>query len=105
MTISSTDLERAEAVKVAFNWDRMTVTFADGRALSVPVDWYPRLKHSSARERENWQIIGDGTGITWPEIDEDLSVAGLLAGRRSMETNKSFARWMERRSKKNRKSA
>lgn len=56
------------------------VVLEDGRELSVPIDWFPRLRDASAAQRSNWRLIGRGEGIHWPEIDEDISVLGLLAG-------------------------
>jgi hypothetical protein len=70
------------------------VELSDGRALSVPYSWYPRLQHGRPEERENWELIGDGDGIHWPELDEDVSVEGLLAGRRSGESEQSFRSWL-----------
>jgi hypothetical protein len=61
----------------------LTVTLADGRRISVPLAWFPRLLHATPHQRNTWELLGDGEGIHWPEIDEDLSVEGLLAGRRS----------------------
>jgi len=69
----------------------------DGRALSVPLAWYPRLLDGTQTERENYELIGDGEGIHWPELDEDISVEGLLAGRRSAESAASPAKWRQRR--------
>lgn len=60
--------------------DKLVVDLADGRAISVPLAWYPRLLHATPRERDNWEIAGAGFGIHWPDIDEDLSVEGLLRG-------------------------
>jgi hypothetical protein len=59
------------------------VTLDDGRELSVPVEWYPRLRDATDAQRSNWRLIGQGEGIHWPEIDEDISVLGLLKGRSS----------------------
>jgi len=70
---------------------------ADGRTISVPLDWYPRLVHATPQERDGWRIIGGGEGIHWPELDEDISVEGLLAGRRSGEGPNSFRRWLNAR--------
>ena len=70
----------ARILGVEVSEDTLTVQLADGRILSVPLAWYPRLFHASSRQRTNWQILGDGHGIHWPELDEDLSVAGLLRG-------------------------
>jgi len=60
--------------------DRLTVDLADGRTVSVPLVWYPRLLHGTADQRANWQLIGGGFGIHWPDLDEDISVHGMLAG-------------------------
>lgn len=62
--------------------DTLTVGLADGRTISVPLVWFPRLSHASVEARANWQLLGGGEGIHWPDADEDLSVAGLLAGHR-----------------------
>ena len=63
--------------------DELTVALADGRAVIVPLVWFPRLLHASASARAKWELLGDGEGIHWPEADEDLSVEGLLAGHRA----------------------
>lgn len=60
--------------------DMLTVDLADGRTISVPLAWYPRLLHATADERSNWEVAGGGFGIHWPDIDEDLSTDGLLGG-------------------------
>ncbi len=85
------------AQSVHFSEDSLTVRLDDGRALSVPLTWYPRLLHGTDAEREKYEMIGDGEGIHWPELDEDLSVEGLLAGRRSAESASSLAKWIEKR--------
>jgi hypothetical protein len=72
----------------------LTVDLVDGRTVSVPLAWYPRLAHASAPERENWRLIGRGEGIHWPDLDEDISVEGLLVGRPSGESQASFQRWL-----------
>jgi len=87
----------AFAQSVHFSEDSLTVRLDDGRALSVPLTWYPRLLHGSEAERDKYELIGDGEGIHWPELDEDLSVEGLLAGRRSAESAASLAKWIEKR--------
>ena len=75
-------LERAPvAVDVTFSDDAFCVTFADGRELSVPLAWFPRLLHGTPEERDQWEVIGQGEGLHWEVLDEDVSVAGLLAGR------------------------
>jgi len=85
------------AESVCCSDDSMTVRFDDGRSLSVPLAWYPRLLHGTTKEREQYALIGNGEGIHWPELDEDVSVDGLLAGQRSAESDASLARWLERR--------
>ena len=77
--------------------DGFRVTFADGRALFVPYSWFPRLAHATEAERTNFYITGIGTGIHWGDLDEDVSVAGLLEGRRSVESPASFAAWKAER--------
>ena len=79
---------------VTFTDDKFTIELADGRSLSVPLDWYPRLLSATPRERANWQLLGEGFGVEWPDLDEHISVEGLLAGRRSGESQRSFARWL-----------
>jgi hypothetical protein len=67
-------------VDVTFTDDMLCVSLRDGRSISVPLTWYPRLLHASAAQRANWQIAGGGYGIHWPELDEDLSTEGMLRG-------------------------
>ena len=98
MTSSRTD-ETAVARDVRVVRDALTVHLADGRTLSVPLEWYPRLAAGSELEWQNWELIGDGHGIHWPDLDEDISVAGLLAGRRSNESDKSIKDWLASRSR------
>ena len=85
------------AESVHFSEDSLTVRLDDGRSLSVPLTWYPRLLHGSPAERDIYELIGDGEGIHWPKLDEDISVEGLLAGRRSAESANSLAKWLEKR--------
>ena len=77
--------------------DTLTIELSDGRTLSVPLDWFPRLAHATAEERDNWRLIGRGAGIHWPDLDEDISIEDLIAGRRSAESQESFQRWLEAR--------
>jgi len=91
------DLTEARAQTVTVTADTLVVDLVDGRTISVPVAWYPRLAHGTSAERAHWRFIGEGEGIHWPELDEDLSIEGLLAGRRSGETQASLQRWLERR--------
>ena len=79
MTSSAVELHpRAEQVR--FTDEEMVVALADGRKISVPIVWFPRLAAASAEERGNYELMGEGEGIHWPDLDEDLSVQGLLAG-------------------------
>jgi Protein of unknown function (DUF2442) len=87
------------AAKVAVKRDKLLVDLVDGRSLSVPLDWYPRLLHGSAAERRNWRLLGDGYAIEWPDLDEHIGVEGLLAGRASGESPKSLNRWLASREK------
>jgi hypothetical protein len=82
---------------VRFSEDSLTVLLDDGRALSVPLAWYPRLLHGTQQERERFELVGEGEGIHWPALDEDISVEGLLAGKRSAESDASLARWLQTR--------
>jgi len=82
------------AVKVQVTEDKFTVDLADGRSLSVPLSWYPRLLHATEMEGLNYQLLGDGYAIEWPDIDEHIGVDGLLAGRRSGESEESFTQWL-----------
>lgn len=86
-----------EAVDIRVSEDTLSVELSDGRTISVPLGWYPRLEHAKADERTNWRLIGKGRGIHWEDIDEDVSIEGLLAGRPSGESQASFKRWLEGR--------
>jgi hypothetical protein len=86
-----------EALNVVVTDDTLTIALVDGRRLSVPVAWYPRLAHGTARERQNWSVIGRGEGIHWSDLDEDISVEGLLAGRPSVESTASLEKWLRGR--------
>ena len=86
-----------EAQRVEITEDALVVELVDGRTLTVPLAWYPRLAHGRPAERANWRLIGRGEGIHWPDLDEDISVEGLLAGRRSGESQASLTRWLAAR--------
>lgn len=85
------------AIDVALNDERFTIQLSDGRALSIPLHWYPRLLHATTSERSNWRLLGDGYAIEWPDLDEHIGVEGLLAGRRSAESPESIQRWISQR--------
>lgn len=88
----------ARAVDVQVTEDELTARLEDGRTVAVPLVWYPRLLHGGKRERARWRLIGRGVGIHWPLLDEDISVEGLLVGRRSGESQESLKRWFASRS-------
>ncbi|HEY7543470.1 MAG TPA: DUF2442 domain-containing protein [Blastocatellia bacterium] len=88
---------KAQAVRV--DNDTLAVDLTDGRTISVPLAWYPRLLHGTAEERNNWRFIGDNEGIHWPDLDEDISIENLLMGKPSSESQSSFKRWMEKRAR------
>jgi len=85
------------ARRVTVRADTLTVELADGRIVSVPLAWYPRLLHGAAKERKNWRLIGQGEGIHWPDLDEDISVENLLLGSPSGESQRSLKRWLQSR--------
>lgn len=83
---TSDDIGDPRAQDVRLSDDELTVSLSDGRTLSVPLAWFPRLLHATPDQRERWELLGDGEGIHWPEVDEDLSVSGLLRGGPSRES-------------------
>ena len=88
------------AREVAVSDDTLTVDLMDGRTISVPLAWYPRLFHATRQERKGWRLIGAGRGIHWPAIEEDINVSGLLADRPSREGKASFEKWLAGRKKR-----
>ena len=97
MNTSVVEVEIPGAVDVEISGNILSVELTDGRTLSVPVDWYPRLAHATEKQRANWRIIGKGDGIHWMDIDEDISVEGLLAGIPYRKSRPSFKKWYEGR--------
>ncbi len=91
------EVQEAIAQSIAVSEAALTVDLVDGRTIVVPLVWYPRLWYGTPEERNHFEIIGDGTLIHWPDLDEDLSVSGLLAGRRSGESQRSLKRWLDER--------
>jgi hypothetical protein len=77
--------------------DTLSVDLEDGRSVSVPIGWYPRLAHGTPAERANVQITGAGFGLHWPDLDEDIGIEGILLGKRSNESAKSFEKWLKGR--------
>ncbi len=97
MNSSTIRIPVARAQDVTVTEDTLTVELSDGRSISVPLAWYPRLVHGTPEERANWRLIGQGAGIHWPALDEDISVENLLAGRASGESQRSLKRWLSQR--------
>ena len=97
MSISMVELEIPSALNVKLTQDTISLDLSDGRTISAPLAWFPRLLNATVAERKKWRFIGKGEGIHWEDIDEDLSVEGLLAGRPSGECQKSFEKWLNKR--------
>jgi Protein of unknown function (DUF2442) len=97
MNTSTTELSESRAVHVSVTREALAVDLVDGRTVLAPIAWYPRLQHATVQERNNWRLIGDGEGIHWPDLDEDISVEGLLRGKTSGESQRSFKAWIEAR--------
>ena len=88
----------AVAQDVTVTEDSLMVDLVDGRTVSVPLAWYPRLLHGQTQERNNWCLIGQGEGIHWPDLDEDISTENILFGQPSGESQRSLTRWLQTRS-------
>jgi hypothetical protein len=100
MSTLAIDIKSARAVNVHVLADTLIVDLEDGRSISVPLVWYPRLLSGTEQERQNWQLIGKGDGIHWLDLDEDISVENLLSGKPSGESQRSFKEWLAARSGK-----
>lgn len=94
---SATEFRTPAAEDVEVTDEALTVVLRDGRKVSVPLEWYPRLKHGTAAERREWRLVGQGEGIHWPKLDEDVSIAHLLQGIPSGESVRSLERWLAQR--------
>lgn len=99
MTTLAIELRMVSAQNVQVTDDALIVDLSDGRTVSVPLAWFPRLLHGTPAERNKWRLIGDGEGIHWPDLDEDISVENLILGKPSGESQKSFKKWLEARTK------
>ena len=97
MTISRIDMEIPNAERVSVTDDTLSVELSDGRSVTVPLTWFPRLLYGTVVERERWRLIGRGEGIHWEGLDEDISVESLLAGRPSGESQESLKKWLQKR--------
>lgn len=80
------------AIQVSVTDAKLIVDLTDGRSLTIPLSWYPRLLHASQEELQNWQLLGEGYAIEWTDLDEHIGVEGLIAGRKSGESHQSFER-------------
>ena len=97
MTALAIEIRLAQIKSISISEDTLTADLSDGRTISVPLNWYPRLLHGTPEERRNWRLIGKGEGIHWPDLDEDISAQNLIFGQPSGESQKSFQKWQESR--------
>ena len=100
MNTSTVEIKVPSAIGVEVSEHTLSVELNDGRTISIPVGWYPRLTYATRKERDNWKIIGGGQGIHWEDIDEDISVEGLLQGKPSGESQSSLRKWLKNRDRK-----
>jgi hypothetical protein len=99
MTILKAELIAATVQGIEISDDEIRIDLSDGRKVSAPLTWYPRLLHGSAQERSHWRLIGGGEGVHWPDLDEDISAENLIFGQPSAESQTSLQRWLEARQK------
>jgi hypothetical protein len=97
MTTLAVEIRPATARNVVVTEESVTVELDDGRTISVPVAWYPRLLHATPKERNNWRLIAKGEGIHWPDLDEDISIENILFGKPSGESQRSLKQWLSSR--------
>ena len=97
MTSLVAEVQEPIAQQVTIDEDSLAIDLVDGRTIIAPLLWYPRLWHGTKEERNNYEIIGNGKFIHWPDLDEDLSVSGILAGRPSGESRQSLRKWLDNR--------
>lgn len=97
MHTSMVEIELAAAENITVSEDTLSVDLSDGLTISVPLAWYPRLGYASTVEQNNWRLVGKGYGVHWEDLDEDISVEGLLAGKPSGESQASLKNWLANR--------
>ncbi len=97
MRTSAIEITAPAAESLMVTDDMLSVDLSDGRTIAVPLGWFPRLLHATPEERNHWRLIGRGHGIHWEDLDEDISVEGLLAGRPSGESHTSLKKWLDER--------
>ncbi len=98
MSTLAKEIEIPSVENVTISENTLSVDLSDGRSVSVPVAWYPRLSHASMAERKRWRLVGRGAGIHWEDLDEDISVKNLLTGKPSGESQASLGKWLVKRS-------
>ena len=98
------EIRTVTAQHVVVTEDELVVDLADGRTISVPLAWYPRLLHGTQEERDSWRLIGGGEGVHWPDLDEDISVENVTLGKPSGESQSSLKRWLAQRAARSKKS-
>jgi hypothetical protein len=94
MSSSTVEQQAALAQRIDVTADTLSVELTDGHTIAAPLAWYPRLVHATVAERKDWRLIAGGRGIHWPQLDEDVSVANLLSGQPSGESQTSFKNWL-----------
>ena len=99
MSFSQSEVVAARVGDVRVTEEALELDLTDGRTVTAPIEWYPRLLHANPEERADWTIVGDGEGVHWHAIDEDLDVAGVVPGVHSHESQASLRRWLEARDK------
>ncbi len=97
MSTLAINIDSLIAQNISVTEENLIVELVDGRTVSAPLAWYPRLQQGTIEERSNWRLIGLGEGIHWPSLEEDISVEGLIAGRSSGESQKSLQNWLKNR--------
>jgi len=97
MRFSTIEIQGVRVTKLVITDDLLKAELSDGRTISVPLSWYPRLCHATSKEREHWRLVGAGRGIHWPLLDEDVSVENLILGKPSAESQASLKRWLDER--------
>ena len=96
-TLAEVEIEFPNAESVSVTEDTLSVDLSDGRTIAVPLAWFPRLQYATHAERNNWRLIGKGHDIHWEDADEDISIEGLILGRRSQESQASLQKWLDKR--------
>jgi len=91
------EIETPDIANVVLTDDTLSVDLVDGRTISVPLAWFPRLQYAPREERNRWRLIGKGQGIHWEEIDEDISAESLILGKPSAESQTSLQKWLDKR--------